>query len=159
MVFRDDGPAVRQLTYGCLPGIDHGLDGEGHSLFELQARPGLAIVKYLGILMELAADSMAAKFAYYGITVFFGMRLNRSANVAQAGAGSDIRNPYPHALICDIAQASGLDAGLAHEIHPARIPVEAVLDHRDVDVQHIGRLQDAISRNSMANLMVDGRAN
>ena len=52
-------------------------------------------------------------------------------------------------------QAPRLDRRLADVEHPAGVAVEAVLDHRDVDVHDVAGLQDAIPRNAVADLVID----
>src|SRR5690606_17229750 len=63
VVARDDGPAIGQCANFLASGIDHGLDGKYHAGLKADACARLAIMQYLGILMELSADPVPAIFA------------------------------------------------------------------------------------------------
>ena len=62
-VLGGDGPAV-MLVDAALPGpgVDHGLDGEGHAGLESEV-VAVPEMKNLGLLVELAADAVTAVVA------------------------------------------------------------------------------------------------
>ena len=83
----DDGPAVGQLGDGGLAGVDHRLDREDHAGLELDAGTGLAVMKHLGVFVEVGADAVAAEFTHYRKAVALGVLLDGVADVAEMGAG------------------------------------------------------------------------
>src|SRR2546422_7470733 len=120
VVLGHDGPAVGQLADRRLAGIDHRLDGEGHARFQRQPGRGLAVMQDLRLLMELAADSMAAELAHHRVAVLLGVLLDGGPDIAKAGAGPHLADADPHALVRDLHQPARLDARLADEEHAAR---------------------------------------
>src|SRR3546814_834207 len=76
VVAGDDRPAIGKLADFFATGVDHGLDREDHARFQALAGSGLAVVKDLGVLVELAADTVAAIYAYDREALFFGMLLD-----------------------------------------------------------------------------------
>jgi hypothetical protein len=88
VVFRDDGPTVREQLHLALAGVDHRLDCHGHARNELEARAGLAVVQHLRVFVKFFTDTVSAIFAHDGETVRLGMFLDRVTDVAQFGPGS-----------------------------------------------------------------------
>ena len=125
---------------------------------ERQASTTAPVVQHLRLFMKAAADAVPAELAHHGQALLFGMRLDRVTDIAQARAGPDLVNAAPHALIGEVAQTPGLDRRLADIEHPAGVAVEAVLDHCDVDVDHVARLELLVARNSVADDVIDGSA-
>ena len=72
------------------PGVDHGLDGEGHAGLELLQRAGLAVVQHLRLFMKAAPDAVATKLAHHAEALAFGKCLDGVANVAQMRARLDL---------------------------------------------------------------------
>ncbi len=60
VVLGDDGPAIAEQLHVTPAGIDHRLDREGHARLELEPGARLAVVQYLRVLVEDAADAVAA---------------------------------------------------------------------------------------------------
>jgi hypothetical protein len=56
VIFGDNGPPVGQFTDFGPTCINHRLDGEGHSSFQLKPCAGLAVVKDLGLLVKPTPD-------------------------------------------------------------------------------------------------------
>ena len=56
--------------------------------------------------------------------------------------------------MCDLQQALCLAAEFACDIHPARVAIPAVHDHRDINVQDITILQHLVARNTVTNHVV-----
>src|SRR5437879_800060 len=109
VVLRHDGPAVGELTDAGLAGVDHRLDREGHARLKRQSGPRLAVVQDLRLLMEFPADAVAAELAHHREALSFGVRLDRRADVAQAGAGPYRADAEPHAFEGRVDQALCLD--------------------------------------------------
>src|SRR5690349_10243243 len=153
VVLGDDGPAVGELADRRLAGIDHRLDSEGHTGLEGEPGARLAVVQDLRLLMELAADAVTAELAHDREPGFLGTRLDGGADVAQARARAHGADAFPHALVGDVDEAARLDARLADVEHAAAVAVVAVLDYRDVDVQDVARLEDALTGHAVADLV------
>src|SRR5207244_1563158 len=137
-----------------LRGVAPPLDGEGHAGLQRQPARRLAVVQDLGLLVELAADAVAAELAYHREAVLLRVRLDDGADVAEARAGPHLPDAEPHAFESHVDQPPRLDVGLADVEHAAAISVVAVLDDGDVDVEDVGQLEDAFAGNAMADLVV-----
>src|SRR5260221_670623 len=155
MVLGDDGPAVGKFPDRRLAGVDHRLDREGHSRLKACAGSGACVVQNLRLFVEFPSDSMAAELAHDGVAVGFGVLLNRRADVTEKCPGAHLADAEPHALVSGLAQPLCLDGGFADVVHAAGIAVKTVLDHGDVDIQYVARLEHALARNAVADLMVD----
>src|SRR5688572_10660135 len=155
VVLGDDGPAVGQLADAGLAGVDHRLDREGHARLERHAGAGAPVVQDLRLLVELAADAVAAEFAHHRIAVLLGVRLDGGAQVAQPRARAHLADAEPHAFVRHLDQAARLYARLADIEHAARVAVKAVLDHGDVDVEDVAGLENPVAGDAMADLVVD----
>ena len=157
----DDGPAVflRAVFDFFAPGVDHGLDGEGHAFAQHVQRAGAAVVQDLRLFVEDLADAVAAELAHHRVALAFGKTLDRKADVAQVNAGFHHPDAVPHGLIGDAAQAFGGNRAFAHHEHAAGVAVPGVFDDGDVDVHHVAFFQRLVIRNAVANLVVDRGAN
>jgi len=140
VVLGDDGPAVRQFPDGGLARVEHGFNGENHARLEFQTRTGFAVVEHLGIFVEVPADTVAAEFPYHGKTVFLRILLDHFPDVSQMGAGFHLGDAQPHGIKGDFAEALGLDGAVPHLVHTAGVPVEAVFDDRDIQIDDIPAL-------------------
>src|SRR5881394_199418 len=158
VVLRDDGPAVGQELHLALARVDHRLDGDRHSGHELEARSGPAVVQHLRILVEHAADAVPAVFAHDREALLLDEALHRVADVTEPRSGPDRADAAPHALEADSRQTLADDRRCADEEHPARVAVELVFDHGDVDVHNVAVLQHALARDAVADDVVHGRA-
>ena len=98
-VFRDDGPAVAHLADLAPAGVDHRLDREHHARHQLVERAGAAVVQHLRLLVELAADAVAAELAHDRKAVALGEGLDRVADVAEAHARPDLDDALPHRVV------------------------------------------------------------
>src|SRR5204863_2751476 len=136
-------------------GVDHWLNREGHSRLEREASARLAVVQDLRLLVELAADAVAAEFTHHRVAMLLRMRLDRRADVAEARARAHLLDAEPHALEGDIDQPLRLDAGLADIEHATAVAVEAVLDDSDIDVEDVGRFKHPLAGDAVADLVVD----
>src|SRR5438034_7237581 len=67
-------------------------------------------------------------------------------------------NAAPHGLVSNLAQTPGLNGWCADVEHAARVSVKAVLDHGDVDVDDVARLELLVTRDAVAHDMVDRSA-
>jgi len=112
-------------------------------------------MQHLGLLVELAADAVAAELAHHGKPALLGVRLDRRADVAQPRPGTHLADAEPHAFESHVDQAPRLDARLADIEHPAAVAVEAVLDHGDIEVQDVAGLEDPLTGYAVADLVVD----
>src|SRR6266853_3728726 len=155
VVLGDDGPAVGELADRRLAGVDHRFDREDHPRLEARTGPGASIVQNLRLFVEFPPDSMAAELAHDAVAVGFGVLLDCRADVTEKGPGAHLADAEPHALVSGLAQPLCLDGGFADVVHAAGIAVKTVLDHGDVDIQYVARLEHALPWNAVADLVVD----
>ena len=70
--------------------------------------------------------------------------------------GRTIADAAPHGLVAGLGQALARSTGgLADEVHAAGVAVEAVADHRDVDIDDVAGLQAPLVRDAVADHVVD----
>src|SRR6267143_5623740 len=155
MVLGDDGPTVGELADRGLAGVDHRFDREGHPGLEARAGSGAPIVQHLRLFVEFTPDSMAAELAHHAVPVAFGMLLDCRADVTEKGAGPHRPDAEPHALVGGLTQPLCLYGRFCNVVHAAGIAVKTVFDHGDVDIQDVARLEHALARNTVADLVVD----
>src|SRR5437764_12065323 len=141
VVLGDDGPAVGEQAHVALAGVHHRLDGEGHAGLELESRTGLAIVQHLRVLVIDAPDAVTAVLAHHRIVVPLDEALNGVAYVAEARPGPHRLDAAPHGREARFGEALRVRRRLAHEVHAAGVPVEAVADPRYVDIDETAGLQ------------------
>ena len=155
----DDRPAVGEAADAGAAGVDHRLDGEDHPGLQLEAGAGAAVVQHLRLLVELPADAVAAELAHDARSR--GSRRSFwivCADVAEVRAGPHGADAAPHRLVGDVDQPPRLDRRRADVEHAARVAVEAVLDHGDVDVDDVAGLQLLVAGDAVADDVVDRRA-
>src|SRR5947208_698718 len=61
----DRGPVILEHARARLARVDHGLDGEDHALAQTRTVAGDAVVRHLRIFVQLGADAVSHKIAYY----------------------------------------------------------------------------------------------
>src|SRR5262245_47664588 len=133
--------------------VDHRLDGEDHARPHLDALAAVAVVKDVGRVVEELADAVTAEVTHDGASFGFGIGLYRSADRAGPGAGPYGSNAAHKAFICHFEQPLGGALDLPHRVHAAGIPMPAIEDVGDVDVDDVSLLQWLVIRNTMANDM------
>src|SRR5262245_32904996 len=137
MVLGDDGPAVRQQLHFASAGVDHRFDGYCHSGPELLASARLAVVQHLRVLVEHAADAVAAVLAHDGEALLFHEALDRVADVAQVPTRPDRTDAAPHRIEANLREPGGLYRRRSDHVHAARVAVVTVLDDRDIDIDDV----------------------
>src|SRR5688572_24797703 len=133
----DGGPAVVEQFDRRLADVDHRLDGEEHSGPELRPGAGAAGVDDLGRIVEDAAEAVAAEIADDAVAIGLGVGLDGMADVAEMVAGPGRGDAADHALIGHVDEAARLDPDVADQEHAAGVPVPAVEDDGDVDVDDV----------------------
>src|SRR5438552_4192525 len=155
VVLGDDGPAVGELADRRLAGVDHRFDREDHPRLEARTGPGASVVQNLRLFVEFSPDSMAAELAHDAVAVGFGVLLDGRADVTEKGSGAYLADAEPHAFVSRLAQSLCLDGRLSDIVHAAGIAVKTVLDHGDVDIEDVARLEHALPWDPVADLVVD----
>ena len=97
----------------------------------------LAVVQHLRVLVEHAADAVAAVLAHDREALLLDVALDRVADVAQVTPGPDRADAAPHRIEGNFRQPLGLYRRSSDRVHPARVAVVTVLDDRDVDVDDV----------------------
>jgi len=154
VVLGDDGPAIAELADGRLASVDHRLDGEDHAFYQLHARTRAAVVQHLRVLMEDLPDAVTAELAHDREARGFRVPLDGVADVAERGARAHLRDTEPETFPADVTQPPRCDRGLAGDEHPAGVPVEAILDDGDVEIDDVAMLQHPLTRDAMTDLVV-----
>ena len=152
------GPAVvEQLHFGTSD-IDHWFDGEEHAGLKLRAGPGPTCMDHFRAIVEQSAKSMAAEVANNAVAVPFRMALDRMGNISQAVAGLCLFKPQHQAFIGDLDQLLGLKRYVADSIHAACVAMPTVQNGGHVDVDDVAILERLVTRNTVADDMVDRSA-
>ena len=155
MVACHDGPAITKLTNVAFASVDHRFDGEDHSGFKPLAGSRPPIVEYLRFLMEAPSDAMATELSDHRKSAALRKALNGVSDVTQRGPGPNLFNPDPHRPVRDLAQSARRDGGFAHAEHSACVAMKSVFDDGDVDIDDVSRLQNSISGDTVAHLVID----
>src|SRR5260370_5730750 len=131
--------------------IDHRLDGEEHAGLEHHAFAGPADMNDVRLVVEHAAQAVAAEVAHHAHALRLDEALNGVSDVAGGGAGF-YRRPAAHpGLISHLDQPFGLAGDRAHRIHPARIALPAPNDAGDGDVDDVAFLQQPVAGHAVAD--------
>ncbi len=86
--------------------------------------------------------------------MFFRVRLDDLADVAEIGSVPDRLDAAPHALVSNFRKAARLNRRFADIKHAAGVAVKTVLDNRDVDVDDVARFEFLRSWYAMADDMI-----
>src|SRR5471032_1325744 len=135
--------------------VQHGLDGEDHAGFQLQALARITVVQDLRLIVIHLADAVPAVLANHAEAVAFGNGLNRMTNVAQRGAGTHRTDAGAHGLVSGLDQPPRLRARLADKVHAAGVAKPAVFDDGDVDIHDVAILKHPARRDAVADHFVD----
>src|SRR5690606_36387507 len=131
------GPAVRKHLHMRLSEIDHRLDREDHALAHFHAFAGASIVEVVTRIVKNLPHAVAAKVAHDRAALAFGIGLYGGTDRAGARPRFHRRDAQHEAFISHFEQAFGGALYLAHRIHAARIPVPAIKDVGDVDIDDL----------------------
>src|SRR6185295_5569980 len=157
MVLGDHGPAIGKQAHVPAPGVDHRLDRECHAGLQFEARVGLSVVQDLRVLVVDPPDTMPAVLAHYRKVARLGKDLNGVPDITQVCARAYLLDAAPHRLEATLGQALRLHRGLANEVHPARITVEALFDDGDIDIDDVAALEHPLARYAVADDVIDRR--
>ena len=135
--------------------IDHRLDGEQHAGLEGDALAGPPRMDDVGLVVEDAAEAVAAEVAHHAHVLRLDEALDGVADIAGGRAGLDRRDAAHQRLIGDFDQPLGLARDRADRIHPARVAVPADDDEGDVDIDDVAFLQQAVAGHAVAAHVVD----
>jgi hypothetical protein len=154
-VLGHDGPAIAQFLDIPAPGVEHGLDGDGHAGLEPVQCAGFAVMQHLGFFVKVPANAVAAKLAHHTQAMPLGKSLDGMADITQIGTVTHLHDATPHRFVSQAAQTPRRDRHLADHEHAAGVAVPAVLDHRHVDVDDVPLLERLVVRDTVAYLLVD----
>ncbi len=158
MVGGHDGPAVGERANRRATRVDHRLDREDHPRLQLESGAGPAVMDDLRLFVELPADPVAAELADDREVMAFREFLDRVPDVAEVRAVPHGADTAPHRLVGDLDEPPRLDRRRADVEHPARVAMPAVLDHGDVDVDDVAGTKLLVAGDSVADDVVDRRA-
>ena len=135
--------------------IDHRLDREEHAGLEHDALAGAADVDDVRLVMEQAAEAVAAEIAHHAHVLGLDEGLDGVTDVAGGGARLDNGNAAHHRLVRHLDQPLGPPGDLADRVHAARIAVPAVEDQRDIDVDDVAFLHRLVVGDAVADDVVE----
>src|SRR5262249_43516831 len=149
------GPAVGEHLHVRAAEIDHRLDREEHAGAQHDAFARPADVHDVGLVVEQAADTVAAEVAHDAHVLALDIALDGGADGGGGRARPDHRNAAHHRLVGDLDQPFGAARDRTHGIHPAGVAVPAVEDEGDVDVDDVALLERLLARNTVADHVID----
>ena len=140
--------------------IDHGFNGEGHTFLEFQivARVITRIVQNLRVFVKTQANTVTAVLLDHRIMIGVSVFGDNGANITQAGARFDQPDGLIEAFLRDATQALGVFRHLANVKHAVSVPMPAIFDDRDVNIQNIAIFQGFVAGDAVADHLVDGGA-
>src|ERR1700687_6135318 len=130
--------------------IDHRLDGEEHAGLQRHAFAGPADMNDVGLVMEHAAQPVAAEIAHHAHALRLHKTLNGVPDVAGGGAGFYGGDAAHHRLIGHFHQPFGFAGNRPHRVHPAGIAIPALDDEGHVDVDDVAFLQTPVPGHAVA---------
>ncbi len=157
-VLGDDGPIIRQQLHMAFAGIDHWFDGERHAGLQCLTGTRLSIVQDLRILVKFPANTVSAIFPHDGIMARFSVLLDGMTDVPETYPRLDHFDADFHAFIGGLDQPLRQHRWRAHEKHLAGVPMVAILDDGNIDVDNVAVLELLDARDTVADHVVDGRA-
>src|SRR5262249_4507059 len=101
-----------------------------------------------------APDAVAAVLAYHRVVILLDEGLNRMADVAEVRAGPYGVDAAPHGRETGFGEALGMRRCLTDEIHAAGVAMEAIADHRDVDIDDVAGLQPLVVRDAVTDHVI-----
>src|SRR5690606_23469556 len=113
----------------------------------------------LRLFVEFAPDPMSHEVGHDSAAKALGKLLDGCADVAQPRAGLDLTDAELERAPRYLRDLFGVGAGSSNVERRRRIPMEPVVDVRDVDVDDVAVDQPLGPGDAMADDMVDGRAN
>src|SRR5690606_19212613 len=131
---------------------------EDHAGLERYAGTGRAEMQDIRFVVEQAAQSVADKIADDTHAFAFGHRLYRRTDVTRRVSRLCGRYARLETVICHLDQAFRLTRDFAHRIHAARVPVPAIHDQRQVDIDDVPLAQRPFVWNAVADHMIDRSA-
>ena len=160
-VGRDDRPSVfenarllARLRHG-----NHRLDGESHTGLQDKFRPGLAVIRNLGIFMDRAPDAVADPIADDAKPGILGDLLDRIADVTEMNPGAARCNARLKTGLRRLYEPKDLRIGYADGDGAGSVAVKAVFENSDIGLNEIARHDDAMTaRNAVNDLVVDRNA-
>jgi hypothetical protein len=154
-VSRHGGPIVGQ-NLGLGPAeVHHWLDGKEHAFLKPGAAAGATVVQHVRRCVEHTAQTVATEIAHNGHAIGFDIGLDRRTDIAKGIAGFRRCDPHHQRVMGHFDQTVCLTADLARDVHARGVAVPAVQDHCDVDVQDVAILELLITRDAVADDMVD----
>ncbi len=158
-VARHRRPAVAEDLHVRAAQVDHRLDREEHAGAQRHALAATAVVQDVGLVVEQPAEPVAAEVAHHRAALALGVGLDGGADVAGRRTLAHDGDAAHHRLVRHLHEALGATRHLADEVHARRVPVPAVDDEGDVDVDDVAVLQRLAIGQAVADDVVEGGAN
>src|SRR5919112_2824040 len=149
-VSRVDGPSVPLAEADTVVAErDHGLYGEGHPGEQARARIRAAVVRYLGVLMHLAADTVGDQVPYDPVSARLGEGLYGMAHVAKPFARAHLIRSRGQTFPRGPEQADDILGHVPHRDGGRRVCYETLVADADVQGDYVAVLQAVGARDSV----------
>src|SRR5207302_8458706 len=135
--------------------VDHGLGRQRHPGPQLRAGPGGSEVRYLRVLVHVAADPVPDELPDDRVAGRLHVALDGGAQVAQPVAGLGLLHARPEGLLGDADQAQRLRADPADRDGAAHVGPEAVQDQAQVEADDVALMDRAPAGDAVDDLVVD----
>jgi len=109
--------------------------------------------------MVLLANTMSAVLTHDRAIMLFGVCLYSVTNVAQFCTRTYDTNPYPQTFISNPCDAPCWYRGVANEEHAAGVPVVAILNDSNIDIDDVAIFKVFVARYAMADYVIHRCAN
>src|SRR5215207_10433859 len=145
-----DGPSVPLAEAdGVVAERDHGLYGEGHPGEQARPRTRAAVVRYLGVLMHLAAHTVGDQIPYDPVSARLGEGLNGMANVAKPVTRAHLIRRRGQTLSRGRKQPEDILGHVPHRDRGRRVCYEALVADADVQGDYVAGLQAVGTRDAV----------
>ena len=151
-------PAVAQLSDGGGTGVDHGLDGQGHSPEKPGAVAWAAVIWDLRRFVHLGSHAVAHVFPDHGKAVLLHIGLNRRGDVLKALSLPGETDALEEALPGHVDQALGLRGNPSAGECRRAVSMKAPDVRAHVHADDIAFLQDPFSGDAVDDFVVDADA-
>ncbi len=138
-------PAIIHLAHFLHSHVDHGFDGQHHSISELHAMSATTVIGHFRWFMQFAAKSMTDQFPHYAIPVLFGMVLHRKTNITDPIPVHRLLDRFFKTFLRYTQQLLYFIAHFTNGERVCAVAIETVHEHAAVNTGNIAVFQRAIT--------------
>ena len=149
-----NGPVIAQCVYMTATHRDHRLDSENHTNLELNTKPAVTIIGYIGFFVHLAPNAMTHVLTNHTIAMLLSMGLNSIADVAKVIAGNSLLDCKSQAIARNFEQRLAIVGDMADSKRPGIVANPSVDRSSRINRDDIALAQNAIARGNTVNYFV-----